>query len=305
MQPIPELLALDWGTSSLRAYLLGADASTLAEKSAPLGILKVPGRDFKSALFELCGAWLSAHPRLPLIASGMIGSRQGWVEAPYVDCPADFESLRQSLAWAELGDDRRLAIVPGLVFEDERGIPDVMRGEETQIFGCLRDAGGGLFVLPGTHSKWAHVAQGRIERFATYLTGELFAVLKEHSILGRLMQTAPDQSLSEAFDRGWRESTAGKGDLERLLFSVRTLGLFSRIPAERLADYLSGLLIGEEIRAAVASGISGPVTLIGDADLCQRYARVLAGLGLETRIATSRATPLGLWRIATASGVLA
>lgn len=292
----PRLVALDWGTSALRAWLLGDAGAVLAEKSAPLGILKVPNGDFAAVFREVCGDWL-AHSR-PAIASGMIGSRQGWVEAPYAPCPAGFDALVRGLAWAEAGG-ARLAIVPGVSCIDPSGVPDVMRGEETQVFGAL-DAADGICVLPGTHSKWVTVAGGRIESFATYMTGELFAVMREHSILGRLMSVdgahAPD-----AFRRGWEMSLAGDGALLHRLFGTRTLGLFDRLASEAAPSYLSGLLIGDEVRAAVRRHAGSTVTVIGDPVLCDRYCEVLAGGGVTARAAPPDAARIGLWRMAVES----
>jgi 2-dehydro-3-deoxygalactonokinase len=296
----PRLVALDWGTSSLRAWLLGDAGAVLAEKSAPLGILKVPNGDFAAVFREACGDWL-AHSR-PALASGMIGSRQGWVEAPYAPCPAGFEALARGLAWAEAGG-ARLAIVPGVSCVDARGVPDVMRGEETQVFGAL-DAADGVCVLPGTHSKWVTVSGGRIEAFATYMTGELFAVMREHSILGRLM-SADAAHAPDAFRRGWESSLAGDDALLHRLFGTRTLGLFDRLAPEKAPSYLSGLLIGDEVRAA-ARGLAGStVTVIGDPVLCERYREVLAAGGIGVRVAPPDAARVGLWRIAVKSGLVA
>src|SRR5215203_3396657 len=177
----PRLVALDWGTTSLRAYLIGDGGVVLERRAEPLGILRVPERDFRAA-FDTATAQWRQYPALPAIASGMIGSAQGWVEAPYTSLPADADSVARSLATVP---DVGLRIVPGLAQRD--GAPDVMRGEETQLFGAMRESSvlgdGGVAVLPGTHAKWARVAGDRIVGFTTYMTGELFAVLAQHSIL--------------------------------------------------------------------------------------------------------------------------
>jgi 2-dehydro-3-deoxygalactonokinase len=296
----PRLIALDWGTSSLRAWLLDDEGAALAEKSAPLGILKVPNGHFAAVFRDVCGDWLA--PSRPAISSGMIGSRQGWVEAPYAPCPAGFETLARGLAWAEAGGTR-LAIVPGVSCVDASGVPDVMRGEETQVFGALGDARSGTFVLPGTHSKWVTVAGGRIESFATHMTGELFAVLREHSILGRLM-SGDAAHAPGAFRRGWEATLAGDGALLHRLFGARTLGLFGQLAPAEAPSYLSGLLIGDEVRAA-ARGLPGPtVTVIGDSVLCERYREVLTGCGLAARVAPPDAARVGLWRVAVEAGLV-
>jgi len=292
----PRLVALDWGTSSLRAWLLGDGGAALAEKSAPLGILKVPDGDFAAAYRDVCGDWLVDG--LPSIASGMIGSRQGWVEAPYVACPAGFDALAQALVRTDAG----LAIVPGVSCVGAGGVPDVMRGEETQVFGAL-EGSDGVYVLPGTHSKWVTVSDGRIASFATYMTGELFAVLREHSILGRTM-AADAPHAPEAFRRGWEAGLAGDGALLHRLFGVRTLALFDALSPSEASSYLSGLLLGDEVRAALRHRAAPAVTLIGDATLCERYRDVLAGAGVASRMAQAGAARSGLWRIAIAAGLL-
>lgn len=293
------LVALDWGTSSLRAWLLGDAGAVLAEKSAPLGILKVRNGDFAAVFGDVCGDWLA--PSRPAIASGMIGSRQGWVEAPYAPCPAEFEALARGLVWAQAGGTR-IAIVPGVSGVDASGVPDVMRGEETQVFGAL-DGVGGVYVLPGTHSKWVTVAGGRLEAFATHMTGELFAVLREHSILGQLM-SADATHAPAAFRRGWEATLSGEGALPHRLFGARTLGLFGRLAPEDAPSYLSGLLIGDEVRAAGRGLAGSTVTVIGDPVLCERYREVLAGGRIGARIAPPDAARSGLWRIAVEAGLV-
>jgi 2-dehydro-3-deoxygalactonokinase len=293
----PRLVALDWGTSALRAWLLGDDGAVIAEKSAPLGILKVPNGDFAATFRDVCGEWRAQG--VPAIASGMIGSRQGWVEAPYVACPAGFDALAQGLVRTDAG----LAIVPGVRCADLGGVADVMRGEETQVFGAL-DGPEGLYVLPGTHSKWVTVAEDRIAAFATYMTGELFAVLREHSILGRTMAAGAPHA-PEAFRRGWETGLGGDGALLHRLFGARTLALFDALSADETPSYLSGLLIGDEVRAATRGGAESPVTLIGDPVLCERYGEVLAAAGRAARAAPPDAARVGLWRIAVASGLVA
>lgn len=301
------LIGLDWGTSSLRAYRIDAAGSVLERKSAPAGIMQIEGDDFEGALEREVGAWLDATPDVPVLASGMIASRQGWVEAPYVACPAGIGELADALLRHGTPRGRRIHFVPGLSFLAEDGVPDVIRGEETQILGEVgQDEDTRLLVLPGTHSKWAIAAGGRIEWFATFMTGELFAVLKQHSILGRLMQD--DRDDAAAFAQGVSYAgEAGSGLLKRL-FSARTLGLFDRLPAGGIAAYLSGLLIGTEIEEALAwtraRGSAGEVTVIGAFELAERYRRALEAKGTPTRRAADDIVARGLCRIAHAGGLL-
>lgn len=298
------LIAIDWGTSSARAYALDARGVVIEERSAQLGVQRVADGNFVAALRTLCGGDLPAG--VPLLASGMIGSRQGWTEVPYRECPAGFDAIARGLMAVP---GAPLRIVPGLVCRDATGVPDVMRGEETQIFGALTDTPGErqVIVLPGTHSKWALVGAGTIERFATFMTGEMYAVLREHSILGRL---AADGSDPEALARGVRASLRQGAALSHDLFSARTLALTGELASSGVADYLSGLLLGAEIAAArvwlaqhrldVAA-----VTLVGDVSLCARYQRALQVAGIDSVLGPVDAAARGLWRIATHSGLLA
>ena len=183
----PRLLALDWGTSVLRAYLLGDDGAVLEERRKPWGIMRLPEGGFVGALQGIAGDWRAAAPGLSTIACGMVGSVQGLCEAPYARCPAGGEALASALLAVDVVAGWRMHIVPGVRRDGER--PDVMRGEETQVMGVLarapQFASRATLVMPGTHSKWVQVQEGRIVDFQTYMTGELFAVLSEHSILGR------------------------------------------------------------------------------------------------------------------------
>ena len=296
----PGLLALDWGTSSLRAYLLaagsGGQAQTLDVRHAPWGIMNLFQNSSPATLLELCGDWLASYPALPLLAAGMVGSTQGWVEAPYMTCPAGAAQLAGRLASTPLsessGAERKLLIVPGVL--QSGALPNVMRGEETQIVGALALGGtdkDGLFVLPGTHSKWAAVRAGLIERFSTFMTGELFAALRKHTILGKLMSAEAEKSFDEAaFTRGLDVALqTGTGGLSATLFTVRTLGLTKQLNPEQLPDYLSGLLIGYELAGALdafgKTTHSQALTLIGDAKLCARYQAALAHAGFARMLA--------------------
>ena len=311
MQSAAALIGIDWGTTSFRAYRIAADGEVLEAHAAPAGILKVAERAFEAELLREIGAWLEAEPALPVIASGMITSRQGWVEVPYCACPAGSRELAAALLRHQTGAGRAIHFVPGLSLIGTDGVPDVIRGEETQILGQIGGrvgAAGGdrmAIVLPGTHSKWALVEDGRIVWFATFMTGELFGVLKEHSILGRLMAgDAPDEA---AFARGLAYARAGPGALLKRLFSARTLGLFDRLPASAGASYLSGLLIGSEIGEALPclpAGAVGAVTVIGDSVLAERYRQAIESAGLRARTGAADASAQGQLLIARAAGLL-
>src|ERR1043165_9978059 len=262
----PHLIGLDWGTTSCRAYLIGADGAVLDRQLDGPGILKVDGH-FDPWLHSMVGGWMAAHGAAPVILSGMIGSRQGWKEAPYARCPAGADDLVKALATIDHGG-RAISLVPGLS-TDNGGMPDVMRGEETQIFGALAlsKRAEGLFLLPGTHSKWAEASGGRIVSFRTFMTGEVFGALKDHTILGRLMRPGAD---AEGFARGVREGAAlgSAGAQLNRLFATRTYGLMDQLADTALSDYLSGLLVGAEIAEATRRTESA-VTVIASPVLAQ------------------------------------
>src|ERR1700687_5869474 len=297
------LIAIDWGTSSARAYALGGHGNVVSVHSAPLGVQRVIGGGFADALNVLCGG--EVPDDVPLIASGMIGSRQGWVEAPYCRVPAGFEAIAASLTGVP---GTRLVIVPGLMCQDIDEVPDVIRGEETQVFGALseRIVARQVIVLPGTHSKWVIAGPEGVETFATFMTGELYAVLREHSILGRLARTGVDDA---ALDRGVRHSLRHDAALTHDLFSARTLALTEALAPTGGDAYLSGFLLGGGVAAARAwLGRRGwpptPVRLLGDAALSVRYRRALALAEIDAVLGPSDAAARGLWRIARHAGML-
>lgn len=287
------LAALDWGTSSLRGALLDMDGAVLEEKAVPEGgILNVPRGGFPAFFESHFGPWM--QPGTLCLVAGMAGSQQGWKEAPYCACPAGFGEVAARLAWIEPG---RIAIVPGLSCEAD-GMPDVMRGEETQVFGALEllGAADGVFVLPGTHSKWVRVESGRIVSFTTFMTGEFYALLRKHSILARTLPQDDGAFDGEAFDLGVAHAARG-GGLTHTAFSVRTLSLFERLALPARPSYLSGLVIGEELRCQDLQGLAR-VTAIGSEDLTQRYGRALAARGVAVHRAGSQATWRGLAAVA-------
>jgi 2-dehydro-3-deoxygalactonokinase len=182
-----EFIALDWGTTSFRAYRADRAGAVLETVAAQEGILAVPAGDFEKALERRIGGW---NRGLPVMAAGMITSRQGWVERPYVPCPAAASDLAAAIHAHDTATGRRIHFVTGLSCRNRAGVPEVMRSEEVQVFGSL-DLGVRCFVTPGTHSKWIATDGTRILSFATYVTGEVYAALKDHTILGRLMAPGP------------------------------------------------------------------------------------------------------------------
>ncbi|MGB8924941.1 MAG: 2-dehydro-3-deoxygalactonokinase [Pseudomonas sp.] len=323
---LAQLIALDWGTTSLRAYKLAAGGQVLAQRSLSFGIMQLPktprvinGREcadgFELAFDEACGDWLDAQPDLPVIACGMVGSAQGWREASYRDTPANVADLGKSLQTVGSLRGVDVHIVPGVI--QRSALPNVMRGEETQVLGVLQnlpiEAGADLLIgLPGSHSKWVDVVDGCITHFDTFMTGEVFAVLSEHSILGRTQQQGAAFD-AQAFDRGVQIAQSVDGELGVLstLFSARTLGLTGELSPTAQADYLSGLMIGHEL-AALASvqrrRRNNPnlpsIILIGNAQLCARYSRALDACGFANVTQAEQATERGLWQLALAAGLI-
>ncbi len=287
------MIAIDWGTSSFRAYRLAADGSVVERRSAPLGIMQVEGGRFAEALEAQVGDWLSAG-ETPVVMSGMIGSRQGWVEAPYASCPAGATEIGAGLREVRWGE-RRAWIAPGLSSRDAAGVPDVMRGEETQILGVLDELPASAWIcLPGTHSKWVEVRDGTVVRFSTHMTGEAFAVLKAHSILGRMMHDGPTDL--QWFAAGVRRAQDAGGLLHHL-FGVRARGLFGEVPDDVSASYLSGILIGHELVAARSAATA--VFLLGAKPLVDLYQHALRQFGRDATILDPDAVVRGLFRLGT------
>ncbi|WP_088158295.1 2-dehydro-3-deoxygalactonokinase [Achromobacter xylosoxidans] len=318
------LIALDWGTSSLRAYRLDAAGRTLDTRHLPWGIMRLPQplqdgaattalSGFELAFEQACGDWLRAEPALPVIACGMVGSAQGWKEAAYLDVPVDLQRIGTLLTEVRRDGGPSLHIVPGLI--QRHGLPNVMRGEETQVVGVMADpatrsADSVLIGLPGTHSKWVGARRGRVTHFDTFMTGEVYAALRGHTILGRTMADAASADMA-AFERGLKVAgaPAGRAGVLSTIFSTRALGLTGELAPESQADYLSGLLIGHEIAALAdmlqQQGELPRIVLCGDPALCQRYIQAMQHYGLGTPEQAQNATERGLWHLAVCAGLVA
>jgi 2-dehydro-3-deoxygalactonokinase len=244
----------------------------------------------------------------------MVGSKHGWLDVPYVECPADAAALA-----SQLGCIEAVHIVPGLIFNPPTSIaspPDLMRGEETQLVGALQLRpelmNQSCIVLPGTHSKWAQVKQGQCTGFSTHMTGELYSVLRQFSVLGRLFPSASNEDKnninnsedSAAFITGVcaARDQAHLG-LSHQLFAVRSLGVTEKMSGLGLSNYLSGLLIGHELKAGLAwrnlaKLAHAPLVLIGEPDLCRRYEQALKKFEIHNTILLPNTAPAGLWSLA-------
>lgn len=296
------LIGVDWGTTSFRAALMDGEGTILDHMAGKDGLLSVVDRDFEGVLERAIGRWDPACA-LPVIASGMVTSRTGWRETAYLPCPAGAEELAGALTHLTTAKGRRVALVTGLSFRHADGSPDVMRGEETQIAG-LGLEGRRLAVMPGTHSKWVSVEDGRITAFRSAMTGDAFAALKDHTVLK--LTTSDWTPSAEAFAAGVRSGAAdGGAGLLGKLFRQRAGSLMGDFPANETAERLSGLLIGAEIAEArsFASDIGGPVIIVGGEALAARYAAALGVLGIAHETAPANAAFAGQFRIAEAAGL--
>jgi 2-dehydro-3-deoxygalactonokinase len=279
----PALLACDWGTTHLRAWTLDAEGRILASRAFALGVSRLRPGEAKARFQEEVQPALDARDA-PAVLCGMIGSNLGWTVAPYVDCPAGVDDLACELVAVE-ARGAPVRIVPGVRGEGLGGAGDVMRGEETQLFGWLtlnpeRARGRHVVCHPGTHAKWMVVEDGRLVGFITAMTGELFSVLTRHSVL-KCDAPADDPA---AFAEGL--AAAGAGDaLAARLFTARARVVGRGKPAETTAAYLSGLLIGAEAASMprlLRLASDAPVALLGDAQLCARYRQAFEAMGLTS-----------------------
>jgi 2-dehydro-3-deoxygalactonokinase len=295
---------IDWGTSSLRATLISADGHVLDKsESRHGGIQFVEGGAFEAALMAAIGLWFDDHGPFPVTACGMITSRSGWVEVPYVDAPAGLAELSAGAKNVTLQNGATITFLPGLRDPAAKPFPDVMRGEETQIvgYGLAEDR---TLVLPGTHSKWARVANGRIAAFQTYATGEIFALLTRHSFIARATEPAPgSEPVWSAFDRAAEFAASDEPAADALLsavFSARSGILSGALQSEDVGDYVSGLLIASEFRPARAAGWLHPgeaIGIIGNSTLTLRYERVAPLFDLTVKPGPNDAATIGVQRI--------
>lgn len=274
-------LGIDWGTSNRRAYVIGPQGDLIRKHEDDLGILHVKG-GFEDSLKTLIEALEIEHA--DVIMSGMVGSRNGWREAPYLPVEHPLSRLGEAMMSVDAGiPGTRVRIVPGYGYVDPHGLPDVMRGEETQILGALElSATGGWFLLPGTHSKWVHVESGRMTEFMTFMTGELYALMSQYGTLAKSM--SGQESVPEPFADGLR--AARQGTFTHTAFCCRAMVVTDRMPAAHAASFLSGLLIGTEVFEIVrkaGDAMSAPILVIGSPALSSRYLSALELLGIPAR----------------------
>jgi len=309
MASLPALIGVDWGTSSFRAYLIDHDGGVIDTISTSSGILTVQDNEFEAVFERLLANWLLEYSTIPIILSGMITSKNGWLELEYVSLPAGASEISAALTRYTTSLGRVLHFVSGLAVNYPELSPDVMRGEETELLGQLYHcASDGLFLLPGTHSKWVWVENNHIINFQTFMTGEIYSVLKGYSILGKLM-AADSEGQAEnlaVFEQGIKSRSTHSGSILHQLFSARTLPLFNKIEAKDVSDYLSGLLIAEEISSVLQEQKKMPsVTVIGRGDLAARYCHALGLMGVGAVAAEPGMVARGHLELAKTRGLLA
>lgn len=281
MSSSPALIVVDWGSSSFRAFLMANDGTVIDEYKNNCGAFQIS--NYEETLREACKKWITKHGTLPIRMGGSIGSRNGWQETGYVECPVAPTDLKSAAVAVKNSMRWDIAVMPGVCIRAGVGECDVMRGEEIQIFGALQimDVSSGLFCLPGTHSKWCRVEHGRIMSIDSYLSGELFALVTQNGSLSTIIEGTDydEQAFLEGLDAIGRQP-----NLLKLLFKARAGVLLDQYPGSRLAPFLSGVLIGYEVRNAINSVSSDDtVTIVASPELMARYELVFREFGRSTR----------------------
>jgi 2-dehydro-3-deoxygalactonokinase len=292
--PLRDRIIVDWGTSSFRAYRFGAGDEIAQQHQAAAGILTVEDKAFDAVLAREIGPWLT--PQTEVLLSGMITSRNGWIETPYVEAPATLAQLAAGARVITARNGMLLRFLPGVCVN--AASPDVMRGEEIQVFGSVGPQESVTVVLPGTHSKWVRVQDGVLADFKSFMTGEVFGALKAHTILGRLIPEGGAGN-DTAFAAGVRQALSpGSAGLLNDIFSARSGVLLGRFGPEEITERLSGIVIGHEIRGGIALGwAEGVIRVVGDAGLTQRYLLALRTAGLQAEAGPENAAVAGFRRL--------
>lgn len=286
------MIAVDWGTTNLRAYLVDEADQVRERRSAAAGVMNMKRDQFASALEEMIAPWLAKEPG-PVMMCGMVGGRQGWTEVPYVRCPAGLDDVAAGVRAVNLASGRQAHIFPGLICDDTSGVPDVLRGEETQAIGAMPSlpAGRVSVWMPGTHCKHLSIRDGVIEGFATFMTGEIFSLLCDRGILGRLAEGKAIDP--EAFGDGVRRASQ-PGGLQHHVFGVRSRALTGDLEPQAVRGYLSGILIGHEL---LHDRPEHPVYVLGEPGLADLYVHALGLHGIEATRAGVDLAAAGLVRL--------
>ncbi|MFB2831817.1 2-dehydro-3-deoxygalactonokinase [Aeromonas jandaei] len=280
----PGWVAVDWGTSNFRAFLMTEEGHVIDKLTASCGLLAVPNGQFPQTFQQLTSPWAGTIESLPILFGGMVGSQQGWCDVPYVSLPVSIQALSMNLLDITLPWGHKGWIVPGATGCNPLNLPDVMRGEEIQLMGLASriNSSNATTILPGTHSKHASLENGALMSFQTFMTGELFSVLKHHSILGRQL---PEQThCKESYLFGVNVGLGGA--LSSVLFSARTTRLFNHVAPVHMESYLSGLLVGAELTAI---NIQDSIYIVGDEILSELYQIALQHIGVSAEIVSGDA----------------
>lgn len=289
------LIGLDWGSTNLRAFAFDASGNVIARTDSGAGALTLSGpQAFDAALMALVGEWAKHNPDAPMVACGMVGAKSGWREARYVDTGADAAALAAAVVRVETSLGRPLSIIPGMKSDE----PDVMRGEETQLIGA--NVGDGIVVLPGTHSKWVRMTDGHVDSFATFFTGEMNALIRDHSSVGKALASKPDPHDHASFDMGIAYARAGAASWLHDLFVLRAAVVTGQKTEAEVSTALAGWLLGCEFAAALAMyPQTRGIATIASATLVPWYQSAARAFGIGCDVLNGEAaTTNGLWQIA-------
>ncbi|MDR9828010.1 2-dehydro-3-deoxygalactonokinase [Vibrio sp. FNV 38] len=279
-------LMIDWGTTNFRAFAMNQRGQEIDRIEKDIGLLSIAKGQFSNELKAVLRDWIPSYHHLPVFMAGMVGSQQGWYDVPYMITPARIGDVARNSYEFDLEWGAKATIYPGVKHMHSLGQYDVMRGEEVQLIGAqsLIDKDSFHAVLPGTHSKYANVQNGAIQSFSTYMTGEMYSVISKHTILGKGLVPVQESPNSVAFLKGVEESNVE--GLTNQLFMARTHRLFKQLENDDVLDYLSGLLIGHEVKSIVSMihCRKEPLNLIGNYKLSKKYELALNSLGFISQV---------------------
>ena len=297
------LVAIDWGTTNRRGYLLDTNGGTLDTCEDELGLVNIMNKEFYEAFKLLATPWMEEHGPMPAVLSGMVGASTGWVEAKYCSLPAGLDDLAQNLQPVPMGSP--IWIVPGVRTRDDIHTPDVIRGEEIQAIAASTSNENLLIVAPGTHSKWIQIKDGRIVWFTTFMTGDVHAAVLNHTVISQLHIFNSVVS-PKVFALGVKTGYSQNANLTHVIFGARTRVLFKDLEPKDVSGYLSGLLIGAEISGALSAlGTSFPkISLIGSEHLCALYRKAFELCGADCNPVTESAIGKTYIDIAKRAGLL-
>ncbi|WP_077342294.1 2-dehydro-3-deoxygalactonokinase [Pseudocolwellia agarivorans] len=265
-------ISVDWGTTNFRAHLIGENGAVIDRIYAEKGFISIAAEGFEQVLVDLLMPWFEKHSQVPVLMAGMVGSKNGWKEVPYVNTPLNIQTLSTGCTLFSLSRGNKVLIIPGVCHNDIHDRQDVMRGEEVQAFGLAAKLNLNEFdaIFPGTHSKHVQWQTNELTSVRTYMTGELYALLSEYSILGRNLVTQTQDIDFKVFSSG---VMAGHSmSLSHALFMARTQALFHKVPESLVLSYLSGILIGNELADLT---FTSTVYIVGDNKLSELYVKAL------------------------------